>query len=122
MSADIRVELDLEPNALAGIYRWQSWPLALCDESTPTAADITELVTHVVTEVAAVDPGSYVSLGRVLAIRDTEMPNVIEVGLVIGVAWIEGDEDPDAPAPANRFTARSGDTGHDDLGPEGASR
>jgi hypothetical protein len=120
--SDIRVELDLEPTALAGIYRWQSWPLALCEESTPTAADLTELVTHVVTEVAAADPGSYASLGRVLAIRDTEMPDVIEVALVIGVAWIEGDADPDAPAPANRFTDSPADSRHDDLGPEGVSR
>jgi hypothetical protein len=118
--SDIRVELDLEPAALAGIYRWMSWPLALCEESTPTADDLTELVTHVVTEVAAVDPGSYVSLGRVLAIRDTEMPDAIEVALVIGVAWIGDDNDPDA-APANRFTAGAADWTHDILN-EGESK
>jgi hypothetical protein len=120
--SDIRVELEMEPAALAGIYRWHGWPLALCEESTPTAADLTELVTHVVTEVAGAEPGSYASLGRVLAIRDTEMPEAIEVALVIGVAWIEGDEDPDAPAPANRFTDTPAGSGHDDLGPEGVSR
>ena len=107
--SDIRVELELEPAALAGIYRWHGWPLALCEESTPTAADLTELVTHVVTEVAAADPGSYISLGRVLAIRDTDMPNAIEVALVIGVAWIGDDNDPDVPAPANRFTDGAAD-------------
>jgi hypothetical protein len=112
--SDLSVELDLSPAALAGIYRWRGWPLAMCKESTPTAEDLTELIAHVTREVAESDPGAYFSLGRILAIREPDMPNMIEVSLVIGVAWVGDGQDPDSP-PANRFTDSPADGAHDIL-------
>jgi hypothetical protein len=103
--SDLVVELELSTHALAGIYRAQEWPLALCAESTPTAADLAELITHVSLASLESESGSYVTLGRVLAVRDAEFPDVVELALFIGTARLSDDADPDGPPPANRFTA-----------------
>jgi hypothetical protein len=118
---DLVVELEVSTSALAGIYRWQGWPLALCEESTPTALDLTELITHVACEAVGEESGSYYTLGRIVAFSATEVPGEVELALKIGRAYLPMGADADG-APANRFTARSAESGHDDLGPEGVSR
>src|SRR2546423_15673807 len=115
------VELELSTSALAGIYRWQGWPLAFCEESTPKATELAELVAHVASEAAGEEVGTYYSLGRIVAFSATGVPGQVELALKIGRAYLPMGADADS-APANRFTARSGESGHDDMGPEGASR
>lgn len=118
---DIAIELELSVSALAGIYRWMGWPLAICEESTPTAADLTELVTHVACEAIGEEEGTYYTLGRIVAFSATEVPGEVELALKIGRAWLPLPEDADGP-PANRFTARSAEHRHDELGPEEGAR
>ncbi|NUR00389.1 MAG: hypothetical protein HOY79_28825 [Streptomyces sp.] len=115
--SDIAVELELSVSALAGIYRWMGWPLALCEESTPTAVDLAELITHVACEAVGEETGAYYTLGRIVAFSATEVPGEVELALKIGRAYLPLGEEADAP-PANRFTARPAEHRHDDLGPE----
>jgi hypothetical protein len=110
------VEMEMSAAFLAGIYRTMGWPLAMCDESTPTAADLKELLQHVAMEVQQ-DPGSYYSLGRIVAFQAAEVPGEVELALKIGRAFVDFNADADEPGP-DRFFLGSLEHPHDDL-PEG---
>lgn len=96
MNAPLVVELELSLEKLAGIYRMQNWPLDFCDESTPTASDLAELITHVAM-YSGEEGGTYACFGRVVAFTDAEVPGVIELALKIGYARPELGPDADKP-------------------------
>jgi hypothetical protein len=102
MSTPLVVELELSTATLAGIYRAHNWPLAQCKESTPTAADLAELITHIALESAMSADGTYVSFGRMVAFVDADVPGVVELALKIGYARPEMVA-PDEPMTDDNF-------------------
>jgi hypothetical protein len=103
MNTPLVVELELSLEKLAGIFRMQNWPVDFCEESTPTASDLAELITHVAMNSATAADGSYVSFGRVVAFTDAEVPGVVELALKIGYARPELGPDADKPVEGDNF-------------------
>jgi hypothetical protein len=91
------VELELSLEKIAGIFRMQSWPLDYCEESTPTASDLAELITHIALQCSTKAGDTYVSFGRLVAFEDAEVPGVVELALKIGYARPELGPDADKP-------------------------
>ena len=97
VSEPLVVSLEVSAGYLAGIFRAHNWPLDYCEESTPTAADLAELITHLSMAAATGDANGYVSLGRLVAFTDAEVPGVVELALKIGYARPELGPDADKP-------------------------
>ena len=103
MNGPLVVELELSTATLAGIFRAHNWPLAYCKETTPTASDLAELITHVALEAATAEDGGYVSFGRMVAFVDAEVPGVVELALKIGYARHELGDLADEPMTDDNF-------------------
>jgi hypothetical protein len=102
MNTPLVVELELSLETLSGIYRMQNWPVDYCEESTPTASDLAELITHVAMNAATKAGDTYVSFGRIVAFEDAEVPGVVELALKIGYARPEM-VNPDEPMTGSNF-------------------
>jgi hypothetical protein len=103
MTQPLVVELEISLEKLAGIFRMQSWPLDYCEESTPTASDLAELITHIAMQCSTQAGDTYVSFGRLVAFEDAEVPGVVELALKIGYARPELGPDADKPVEGDNF-------------------
>lgn len=103
MSTPLVVNLEVSSSQLAGIFRMNNWPLSQCKESTPTAADLEELLAHIALQSYQAAKSSYVSFGRLIAFTDAEVPGVVEVALKIGYARPALGDDADKPMIGDNF-------------------
>jgi YD repeat-containing protein len=103
MNTPLVVELEISASTLAGIFRAHNWPLDGCKETTPTASDLAELITHITLEANNAEEFSYITYGRLLAFTDAEVPGVIELALKIGYARLELGAEADEPMTDDNF-------------------
>lgn len=103
MNTPLVVELEISASTLAGIFRAHNWPLDGCKETTPTASDLAELITHIAMQCSTQAGDTYVSFGRLVAFEDAEVPGVVELALKIGYARPELGPDADKPMTGSNF-------------------
>lgn len=84
---DMRLELDLTPAELAGIFTAKGWQIGGTQCPYPLPEELSANISNLIELLTETDPtAEFATLGRVVVYRDADFPEDVEIALVIGRA------------------------------------